>query len=377
MKRRSFIKHAGLAGVLASGTAPAFAQAQPEVKWRLASSFTKSQDTIFGASETIARRVASSTNGKFQIQVFAADEIVPAFSVVDAVQNATVECCHTAPYYFYGKDPTFAFACAIPFGMNARQQNAWMYHGGGLALMRDFLKSYNIISFPAGNTGAQMGGWYRKEIKALADLKGLKIRVGGFAGTVLAKLGAVPQQIPGSDIYPALEKGAIDAAEWVGPYDDERLGFHRVAKNYYYPGWWEGGPELDLFVNDKAFAELPQDYQSVLTAACCEANVDTLAKYDALNPPALRRLVAKGVSLRPFPREVTVACYRAALEVYDETMAKNAAFRKIYEPWKKFRDEAILWMSVCERNFDDFMIGAARTAARAAARTAPPAPANK
>ncbi len=180
------------------------------------------------------------------------------------MQNATVQCCHTAPYYFFGKDPTFAFACAIPFGMNARQQNAWMYHGGGMQLYRDFIKDYNIISFPAGNTGAQMGGWFRKEIKTVADLKGLKMRIGGFAGTVLQKLGAVPQQIPGGDIYPALEKGTIDAAEWVGPYDDEKLGFYKVAKNYYYPGWWEGGPELDLFVNIKAWTDLPKDYQSAL-----------------------------------------------------------------------------------------------------------------
>jgi len=366
MERRSFIKHAGIAGVLAAGTAPALAQAAPEVKWRMASSFPKSLDTIYGAAETISKRVASATNGKFQIQVFAAGEIVPAFGVVDAVQNATVECCHTAPYYFFGKDPTFAFACAIPFGMNCRQQNSWMYHGGGLELMHDFLKGYNIVSFPAGNTGAQMGGWFRKEIKTVADLKGLKFRVGGFAGTVLAKLGVVPQQIAGGDIYPALEKGTIDAAEWIGPYDDEKLGFYKIAKNYYYPGWWEGGPELDLFVNDKAFAALPKDYQSILTAACYEANVDMMAKYDAVNPPALRRLVANGVSLRPFPREVMQACYKAALEVYDETMAKNAAFKKIYEPWKKFRDEEILWMSVCEKNFDDFMIGATRSAPAAA-----------
>ena len=196
MKRRSFLKNGGIAGILAAGTAPAFAQGAPEVKWRLASSFPKSLDTIFGGAETISKRVAAGTNGKFQIQVFAAGEIVPAFGVVDAVQNATIECAHTAPYYFFGKDPTFAFACAIPFGMNARQQNAWMYHGGGTALMRDFFKSYNIVNFPAGNTGAQMGGWFRKEIKSVADLKGLKFRVGGFAGTVLAKLGAVPQQIP-------------------------------------------------------------------------------------------------------------------------------------------------------------------------------------
>ena len=362
MKRRSFLKKAAVG--LAAGTvaAPAIAQSQPTVSWRLASSFPKSLDTIFGAAEVISKRVAAATNGKFTIKVFAGGEIVPPFSVVDAVQNATVECCHTAPYYFFGKDPTFAFACAIPFGMNARQQNAWMYHGGGIDLMRDFFKEYNIINFPAGNTGAQMGGWFRKEIKTVNDLKGLKMRIGGTAGLPLAKLGVVPQQIPGGDIYPALEKGTIDAAEWVGPYDDEKLGFYKVAKNYYYPGWWEGGPELDLFVNDKAHAALPKEYQSILAAACYEANMDMLAKYDAVNPPALRKLLANKVVLRPFPNEVMTACYKAANEVYEETMAKNAAFKKIYEPWKKFRDEGFTWFSVAESRFDNFMIGATRLA---------------
>ncbi|MFO1412474.1 MAG: TRAP transporter substrate-binding protein [Burkholderiales bacterium] len=371
MERRSFLKHGGMAGILAAGAAPAFAQGTGEVKWRLTSSFPKSLDTIYGAAEVIAKRVASSTGGKFQIQVFAAGEIVPGLQAADAVQNGTVECCHTAPYYYFGKDPTFAFACAIPFGMNARQQNAWMYHGGGLALTREFLANYNIINFPAGNTGAQMGGFFRKEIKTVADMKGLKMRIGGFAGAVLQKLGLVPQQIAGGDIYPALEKGTIDAAEWVGPYDDEKLGLYKVAKYYYYPGWWEGGPELDLFVNTKAWAALPKEYQSVLEAACYEANVDMLAKYDALNPPALRKLVAQGVQLRPFPPEIMQASWKAANEVYEETMAKNANFKKIYEPWKKFRDEEILWFRVSENAFDTFMARA--TAAPAAA----PAPAKK
>ncbi len=277
---------------------------------------------------------AAATNGKFQIQVFAAGEIVPAFQVVDAVQNATVQCCHTAPYYFFGKDPTFAFACAIPFGMNARQQNAWMYHGGGLELMREFFKDYNIFNFPAGNTGAQMGGFFRKEIKTVADMKGLKMRIGGSAGVVLQKLGLVPQQIAGGDIYPALEKGTIDAAEWVGPYDDEKLGLYKIAKYYYYPGWWEGGPELDLFVNNKAWDELPKDYQAILEAACYEANVDMMAKYDAVNPAALRRLVAAGVQLRPFPREIMLASWKAANEVYDEIVSHESKFKKVYEPWK-------------------------------------------
>jgi TRAP-type mannitol/chloroaromatic compound transport system substrate-binding protein len=376
MQRRKFLKtaSAGLAaGTLAVPTlSRAQAAAAPEVKWRLASSFPKSLDTIYGAADTISKRVASATNGKFQIQVFAAGEIVPGLQVLDAVQNGTVQCGHTAPYYYFGKDPTFAFACAIPFGMNARQQNAWMYYGGGLELMREFFKEYNVINFPAGNTGAQMGGWFRKEIKSLADLKGLKMRIGGFAGVVMSKLGLVPQQIAGGDIYPALEKGTIDAAEWVGPYDDEKLGFNKVAKYYYYPGWWEGGPELDLFVNTKAWAELPKDYQSILEAACYEANMSMLAKYDAVNPPALKRLVAAGVQLRPFSKEVLAACYKAANEVYAETSAKNPKFKKVYDHWKAFRDDEILWFRVAENNFDNFMATVDRPAAPAAAPKAAP-----
>ena len=362
MERRSFIRHAGIAGILAASSAPAFAQASPEVKWRLASSFPKSLDTIFGGAEVISKRVAAATNNRFQIQVFAGGEIVPPFGVVDAVQNATVQCAHTVPYYFFGKDPTFAFAGAVPFGMNTRQQNAWMYHGGGLALMRDFFKDYNIYSLPAGNTGAQMGGFFRKELRSVADMKGLKMRIGGFAGAVLQKIGLVPQQIAGGDIYPSLEKGTIDAAEWVGPYDDEKLGLGKVAKYYYYPGWWEGGPEIDLFVNMKAWNDLPKDYQAILEAACYEANTDMVAKYDALNPPALRRLVAGGVQLRPFPREIMQASWKAANEVFDETAAANPKFRKVYEPWRRFRDEQILWFRVAEQNFDNFMATASQQA---------------
>ncbi len=355
MKRRSFIKHTGLAGILAAGTAPAFAQGTGEVKWRLASSFPKSLDTIYGGAEVVSKRVAAATNGKFQIQVFAAGEIVPGLQAMDAVQNGTVECCHTVPYYYFGKDPTFAFGGAVPFGLNTRQQNAWMYHGGGMELMRDFYKDYNIVNFPAGNTGAQMGGFFRKEIKTVADMKGLKMRIGGFAGAVLQKLGLVPQQIAGGDIYPSLEKGTIDAAEWVGPYDDEKLGLYKVAKYYYYPGWWEGGPEIDLFVNSKAWAALPKEYQAILEMACEYANQDMVTKYDVLNPPALRKLIAQGTQLRPFPQEILEASWKAANEVYDETSAKNPKFKKVYDQWRAFRDEEILWFRVCEARFDNFM----------------------
>jgi TRAP-type mannitol/chloroaromatic compound transport system substrate-binding protein len=360
LKRRSFIKNTGLAGILAASSAPAFAQATPEVKWRLASSFPRSLDTIFGAAEIISVRVAAASNNKFQIQIFAGGEIVPPFGVVDAVQNSTVQCCHTAPYYFFGKDPTFAFGTTIPFGLSARQQNSWMLHGGGRQLFNDFLRDYSIVSFGAGNTGAQMGGWFRKEIKTVNDLKGLKMRIGGTGGLPLARLGVVPQQIPGGDVYTALEKGTIDAVEWSGPYDDEKLGFYKVAKYYYYPGWWEGGPELDLFVNTKAFNALPKNYQAILESACHEANFSMLAKYDAVNPPALKRLIAKGVKLRPFSNEILASCYKATKETYEEIASKNTKFRKIYEPWKKFRSEQVEWFSIAERSFANFMTAAER-----------------
>jgi len=355
MQRRDFIKHGGLAGVLAAGAAPAFAQSQPEIKWRLTSSFPKSLDTIYGAADQVAKRVAAATDNKFQIQMFAAGEIVPGLQVLDAVQNGTVEMGHTVSYYYFGKDPSFAFDAAVPFGLSPRQMNAWMNEGNGTKLTREFFAKYGVVNFPCGNTGAQMGGWYRKEIKTVADLKGLKMRIGGFAGQVLTKLGVVPQQIAGGEIYPALEKGTIDAAEWVGPYDDEKLGFNKVAKFYYYPGWWEGGPQVSAYVGQKAWASLPKSYQAILEAAMAEAHGDMTAKYDARNPTALKRLVATGTQLKPFNKVILDACYKASLEVYEETGAKNPTFKKMYEDMVKFRDEQVLWFSVSDRFFDNYM----------------------
>jgi len=376
MQRRSFVKGAGLgiaagAGVLLAACGkkeePAKAEAKKEaataapavatgaVRWRLASSFPKSLDTIYGAAEIFSNAVKASTGGKFEISVHQGGELVPAFGVVDAVQNGTVEAAHTAPYYFFGKDETFALDCAVPFGMNSRQQTAWMYEGNGMKLMREFYKAYNIVNFPMGNTGAQMGGWYRKEIKSLADIKGLKMRIGGFGGKVLQAIGGVPQNIPGGEIYPALEKGTIDATEWVGPYDDEKLGFNKVAKYYYYPGWWEGGPQLSLYVSSKAWDELSSEYKGVLQAAASHAHVHMQARYDALNPAALKRLVGAGSILRPMPRAVMEAAFKAANEVYADLNAKNANWKKVYEDWVAFRNDEVLWFRVTEREFDNFM----------------------
>jgi TRAP-type mannitol/chloroaromatic compound transport system substrate-binding protein len=357
MRRRAFIATGGIGLAGAALAAPAIAQSQPEIKWRLAASWPKSLDTLYGGAEFLAKRVAEATDNKFQIRAFAGGEIVPALQVLDAVQNNTVEMGHTASYYYVGKDMTFGIDCTIPFGMNARQQNAWMVHGGGLDLLRNFFKDYNVYNIPAGNTGTQMGGWYRKEIKSVDDLQGLKFRIGsGLAGAILAKLGVVPQTIPGGDIYPALEKGTIDAAEWVGPYDDEKLGFYKVAKYYYTPGWWEGQAQLSAYVNLGQWEQLPKSYQAILTAACAEANGWMLGKYDADNVAAMRRLIANGAQLRAFSKEILDACYKSTQEVYADLSAKNPKWKAIYEPWKKFLDDEHQWFRVAEQTFDNYML---------------------
>ncbi|HEX7650333.1 MAG TPA: TRAP transporter substrate-binding protein [Noviherbaspirillum sp.] len=356
MERRSFLKRAAAgasAGVIA---APALAQSQPTINWRLASSFPKSLDTIYGAAETFTKRVSTLTNGKFNIRVFAGGEIVPALQVLDAVQAGTVEMGHSAAYYYFGKDPTFAFDCAVPFGLNSRQQTAWFDQGGGRDLLRSFYKDYGIVNFLGGNTGTQMGGWFRKEIKTVKDLDGLKMRISAFAGKVMQRLGLVPQQIAGGDIYPSLEKGTIDAAEWVGPYDDEKLGFYKVAPYYYSPGWWEAGPQLSFYVGIKEWEKLPKEYQAAVEAASYEAHVAMQAEYDARNPAALARLLKNGVKMRFFSKEIMDACYKAAQATMEEEAAKNAKFKKIYDPWKRFLHDQNQWFSVAEAPMQNYMI---------------------
>jgi TRAP-type mannitol/chloroaromatic compound transport system substrate-binding protein len=354
MERRSFVRQAGLAGVLAAGVAPAV-HAQAAIRWRLASSFPKSLDTLFGSAELFAKKVGEMSGGKFQISVHAGGELMPAFGVVDGVQNGTVEIAHTAPYYFVGKDETFALGCAVPFGLNSRQMTAWMIEGNGLKLMREFYANYNIISFAGGNTGAQMGGWYRKPVNSLADLKGLRFRTVGLAGKVLERLGVVVQAMPGGEIYQALEKGTIDAAEWVGPYDDLKLGFNKVAPNYAYPAFWEGGPQLDFFINTKSYAALPAEYKAMIESAAAQSHVDTQAKYDARNPGALRQLVAGGTKLFRYPKDAMEAAFKESNALYSEISAKNPAWKKIYEDFVKFRADQNLWFRFAEASFDDFM----------------------
>jgi len=358
MDRRKFIKGAGVgvagAAAATSLAAPAIAQSMPELKWRLTSSFPKSLDTLYGGAELFAKLVTEMSDNRFQVRTFAAGEIVGGLQVADAVQNGTVEMGQTAAYYYFGKDPSFVFETGLPFSMNQRQYLSWQVHGGGNQLINEFYKDYNIHSMPFGGTGCQMGGWFRKEINTLDDLKGLKFRVGGFAGQILTKLGVVPQQIAGGDIYPALEKGTLDACEWVGPYDDEKLGFNKVAKYYYYPGWWEGASVGSLYINTKSWESLPPAYKRMVEAAAGAVTSWMVPKYDALNPIALKRLVGAGTILKPFTRPVLEACFDAAYATYTDLSKTNAKFKKLYDSLAAFRTDQNLWFRVAENTFDNF-----------------------
>jgi TRAP-type mannitol/chloroaromatic compound transport system substrate-binding protein len=356
MKRREFLKAAGVGLTTSAVAAPAIAQSMPELKWRLTASWPKSLDTLYGGCEYFARRVAEMTDNKFQIQVFAAGEIVPGLQVLDAVQNGTVEMGNTALYYYWGKDPAFTFGTALPFGLNSRQMNSWLRFGGGSELLNDLLKNFNCVGVAAANTGAQMGGWFRKEIKSVDDLKGLKMRIGGFAGTILAKLGMVPQQLAAGDIYPALEKGTIDACEWIGPYDDEKLGFYKVANYYYYPGWWEGCGQGHNLINLGKWSELPKNYQSAILAASGDTWGWVLGKYDYVNPAALKRLASQGVQLRAFPQDTMEASYHAAAEIYADLSKTNPLFKKLYDSLVMYRSDSLVWQQVAELSFDSFML---------------------
>ena len=360
MQRRRFLTQtatAAGAGLAAIG-APAFAQASPTVKWRMSTSWPKTLDTIYGSAEELGKRVAQLTDGKFEIRVFAGGEIMPAPQSMDGVSNGTVECNHTLSTYFIGKNTALTFDTGLSYGLNARQNNAWLMYGGGLPLVREVYKKYNIINFTCGNVGVQMGGWYRKEIKSLADLKGLKIRIGGIGGMVLSKLGAVPQQIPPSDIYSSLEKGTIDAAEWIGPYDDEKLGLNKVAPFYYAPGWFEGSASITTMVNDKAFAALPPAYQAAFEVACNEQTLKMLANYDAKNPEALRKLIGGGAKVNLFTKDVMDATYQASQDLWKELSEKNPDFAAIFPEWQKFQQSEASWFRLAEATLDNYTFAA-------------------
>ncbi len=359
MKRRDFLKKAavGTAAATASVAAPAVIAAPKRIRWRMATSWPKALDTIYGGAQTVADRVKAMSGGKFEIIPYAGGELVGGLEVFDAVSQGTVQMGHTASYYYIGKNPAFAFDTTVPFGLNFRQQNAWLYDGGGLEAMRKLFGDFNIVNFPAGNTGVQMGGWFRKEVNTVADLKGLKMRIPGLGGKVMARLGVTVQVLAGGDIYPALERGVIDATEWVGPYDDEKLGFYKVAKYYYSPGWWEPGPTLSLFVNSKAYAKLPKEYQEMISTAAAEANQKMMVDYDSKNPPAYKRLLEKGVQMRTYSDEILKAAQKEAFSLYAELAAKDATYKSVYDGWSKFKADSDRWFGAAETDYARFEFG--------------------
>ncbi|MGQ0703087.1 MAG: TRAP transporter substrate-binding protein [Gemmatimonadales bacterium] len=368
MRRRDFVKTsvAGAAAALVpsacgrgegvtggGGEGPAV-QARPRIQWRLASSFPRGLDTIYGAAETLANRLEALSEGYFRIRPYPAGELVPGLQVMDAVQQGTIQVGHTASYYFIGKDPALAFDAGVPFGLTARQQYAWFSRGGGSDLVNERFAAFGIIVFPAGSTGAQMGGWFNREVNSPADLKGLRMRIPGLGGEVMSRLGVTVQVLAGGDIYPALERGVIDATEWVGPYDDEKLGFHKIAPNYYYPGWWEPGPTLSFHVNRRQWDSLPAEYQAWFTSAAAEASATMLQDYDALNPPALKRLLDQGIKVRPFSREIMEAAQRESFALFEDTAARDAGYRKIYEQWKAFRADSYRFFATADLAYAQF-----------------------
>ncbi|MEN2990556.1 TRAP transporter substrate-binding protein DctP [Tistrella sp. BH-R2-4] len=357
MHRRDVLKGA-LAATAAGGAlaAPAIARAQTKVRWRMPSSFPQVLDTVYGAGAFIAERVATMTDGQFEITPYAAGEIVPPLGILDGVQAGTVECGITAGFYYLGKMPALVFDTGVPFGMTPRQHMAWMQYGGGYDLMAELYGQFNAVQFPCGNTGAQMGGWFRKPIESVDDLKGLRIRAAGYLGQIYAALGAVPQQIPGSDLYSALERGTLDAVEFVGPYDDEKLGFQKVAKYYYGPGVLELGASLCFLANSQAFAALPTTFQQILKSACAESYTDMLAKYDQRNIGALRRLVASGVQLKSWTPEIMTAMQTATARLLADQSATDETFGRVHTAWKAFLDEQLLWGSVNDFAAESFIV---------------------
>ena len=357
MQRRSFLRKAGL-GLVASAAsvaAPAVHAGEPKVKWRMTSSFPKSLSILYGTATLLSSRLREITDGNFDIRVFPAGEIVPAMEALDAVERGKVDMCHSCSYYYTGKNKAFAFGTSIPFGMNARQFDSWIVEGGGQKLLDEFYADWNVYSFLAGNTGAQMGGWFRNRLRSVDDLNGLKMRIAGLGGDVMQQLGVVPLQLPASALYSALDKGIIDAVEWIAPHDDEKLGFHKLARYYYAPGWWEPGPAVHFYVNRLQWNKLPKSYQAAFRSAAREAHMYMYTHYNRRNPEALSRLLAEGVKLEIFPRDVMRQAYEAAMDLYATECQKNAAWEKIYTEYSKYLKMISAWFSISEYPFDRFV----------------------
>jgi TRAP-type mannitol/chloroaromatic compound transport system substrate-binding protein len=359
MKRREILQGAGLAaiasGLAACGARPETAdtdRTRGRFQWKMVTSWPTNFPGLGTGAARLAEMITTASGGRLTVKTYGAGELVPAFEVFDAVGRGTAEMGHSASYYWRGKSAAAPFFCAVPFGLNAQEMNAWLHEGGGLALWREVYAPHGLVPFPAGNTGVQMAGWFRRPVESLASLQGLKMRIPGLGGEVMARVGATPVNVPGGEIFDALKDGTLDAAEWVAPYNDLAFGLHRAAKYCYYPGWQEPGPTLECMVSLAAWKTLPADLQAIVETCCRAVNDSMLAEYTARNQQALDALVNEhGVELRQLPDDVMVALRRAAADVLEELAAADPLARRALESMKAFRARAKAWHAVSEEAY--------------------------
>jgi TRAP-type mannitol/chloroaromatic compound transport system substrate-binding protein len=348
MQRRAFLTSAGAATV-AMGAGIKTAEAKPEHKWKMVTTWPKNFPGLGTGANKLAELIGEMSGGRIEVKVYGAKELVPAFEVFDAVSQGTAEIGHGAAYYWKGKSEAAQFFSTVPFGLTAQEMNGWLYHGGGLELWTELYAQFGLVPAPAGNTGVQMGGWFNKEINSVDDLKGLKMRIPGLGGEVLQRAGGTPVNLPGGELFTSLQSGAIDATEWVGPYNDLAFGLYKAAKYYYYPGWHEPGTTLEAMVNKQVFDALPKDLQSIVLNACKVVNQDMLAEYTARNPAALQTLLTEhGVDLRKYPDDVLIKLRELSNEVVAEIANKDDFSKRTYTSYQKFLKQAKEWSAISE-----------------------------
>ncbi len=351
MKRRDFVKSMGVAALATSSLSISSQSmaAKAEFNWKMVTTWPKNFPVLGTSANRLAKTIEQMSGGRIRIKVYGANELVPAFEAFDAASRGTAEMGHGAPYYWKGKNEATQFFSAIPFGMTAQEVNGWLYHGGGMALWEELYDRFNLIPMASGNTGVQMAGWFRKDIHSLDDLKGLKMRIPGLGGEVLKRAGGTPVSLPGGEVFTSLQSGAIDATEWIGPYNDMAFGLYKAAKNYYYPGWHEPGATLETFVNKDAFAGLPVDLQLIVKEACKAANMDMLSEFMAKNNQALDSLVTKhNVQVKPLPDDVLKTMHRLSNEVIHELIERDPFSQKVYASYSNFQQQAMRWSDLSE-----------------------------
>jgi len=367
MERRDFLRKAGLAATGAVAAAAGLAGCGQEKKeeakgpavqpkktyeWKMVTTWPPNLPVLQTGAERFAKRVGEATGGQLKIEVFAGGELVPPLGVFDAVSEGTVECGSGASYYWAGKVPAAQWFAAVPFGFNPQGINAWFYSGGGLQLWEEVYAPFNVIPRPQGNTGVQMGGWFRKDMNTIDDYKGLKMRIPGLGGKVISKAGGTVVLLPGGEIFTSLERGVIDATEWVGPMHDLRMGFYKAAKNYYYPGWHEPGTCLEVMFNKKAYEALPVELQQIVDAVAAETNMWSLCEFEAGNGAALQTLISEhNVNLVRFPDQLMEDLRKLANETLEEEANKDPMSRKVHDAFLKFKAQVGVWGSVSENAY--------------------------